>query len=78
MFRVKEVVRPSGKDRTAGWPRQAGTVTKVMADSVFVQWDDCAVEDEMTFDELVSTGTFSDIVPVVVAGLPPGKPPTIH
>jgi hypothetical protein len=34
----------------------------------------------MNFDELVSTGNFNDIVPVVVAELPPPeeKPPTIH
>jgi hypothetical protein len=34
----------------------------------------------MNFDELVSTGTFNDIVPVMVAGLPPPeeKPPTVH
>jgi hypothetical protein len=52
----------------------------VTKESVFVQWHDCAVEDEMNFDELVSTGTFNDIVPVVVAELPlpEEKPPTIH
>jgi hypothetical protein len=34
----------------------------------------------MKFDELVSTDTFSDIVPVMVAELPPPevRPPTIH
>jgi len=34
----------------------------------------------MTFAELVSTGTFVDKVPLVVAELSPaeGKPPTIH
>jgi hypothetical protein len=52
----------------------------VTEESVFVQWHDCAVEDEMNSDELVSTGTFNDIVPVVAAELPPPeqKPPTIH
>jgi hypothetical protein len=80
MFQIKEIVKPSGKGRTADWPEQVGTVTKVTIKSVFVQWHDCAVEDEMNFDELVSTGTFNDIVPVMVAELPPPeeKPPTIH
>jgi hypothetical protein len=80
MFQVKGIVKPSGKERTADWPEYPGTVTKVTAESVFVQWHDCAVEDEMNFDELVSTGTFNDIVPVVVAELPPPEeePPTIH
>ena len=80
MLRIKEIVNPSGKGRTADWPKHAGTVTRVTAESVFVQWHDWAVEDEMSFDELVSTGTFNDIVPVVVAELPPPeeKPPTIH
>jgi len=80
MFRVKEIVKPSGKGRTADWLEHPGTVTKVTAESVFVQWHDCAVEDEMNFDELVSTGTFNDIVPVVVAEFPLSKekPPTIH
>jgi hypothetical protein len=74
MFRIKEIVKPSGKERTADWPMHAGTVTKVTAESVFVQWHDCAVEDEMNFDELVSTGTFKDMVPIVVAELPmPGR-----
>jgi len=80
MFQVKEIVKPSGKGRTADWPEHLGTVTRVTAESVFVQWHDYAVEDEMKFDELVSTDTFSDIVPVMVAELPPPevRPPTIH
>lgn len=80
MFQIKEIVKPSGKGRTADWPENVGTVTKVTKESVFVQWHDCAVEDEMTFAELVSTGTFVDKVPLVVAELSPaeGKPPTIH
>ena len=80
MFRIKEIVKPSGKGRTADWPEFPGTVTKVTAESVFVQWRDCAVEDEMNFDELVFTGTFNEIVPVVAAELPPPeeKPPRIH
>ena len=80
MFRIKEIVKPSGKGRTADWPEHPGTVTKVTAESVFVQWYDSAVEDEMSFEELVSTGTLSDIVPVVIAEPPPPKqkPPTVH
>lgn len=80
MFRIKEIVKPSGKGRTADWTEHIGTVTRVEKELVFVQWHDCAVEDEMKFDELVSTGTFNDIVPAVVAELPPPveKAPTIH
>jgi hypothetical protein len=80
MFRVKEIVKPSGKGRTAEWPEHLGTVTRVTAVSVFVQWYDYAIEDEMKFDELISTGTFNDTLPVVFADLPPPeqKPPTIH
>jgi hypothetical protein len=80
MFQIKEIVKPSGKGRTAYWPEHIGTVTRVTRESVFVQWHDCAIEDEMNFDELVTTGTFNDSVPVVVAKLPPPeeKPPTIH
>ena len=80
MFRIKEIVKPSGKGRTADWPERIGTLTRVTKESVFVQWHDCAVEDEMNSDELTSTGTFNDIVPVVVAELPPPeeKRPTIH
>ena len=80
MFQIKEIVKPSGNGRTVDWPENLGTVTKVTKVSVFVQWHDCAVEDEMTFDELVSTGTFADKIPVLVAELSPAeeKPPTIH
>ena len=80
MFRVKEIVKTSGKGRTADWPEQVGTVTGVTAGSVFVQWHDCAVEDEMDYSELVSTGAFNDAVPVVFAVLTPPdeKPPTGH
>jgi hypothetical protein len=80
MFQVKEIVKPSGEGRTVDWPEHLGTVTKVTKDSVFVQWHDCVVEDELNFDELVSTGTFADKFPVVVAVLPPTaeEPPTIH
>jgi hypothetical protein len=80
MFSIKEIVKPSGKGRTADWPDNSGVVTRVTQESVFVQWLDCAVEDEMKFDELTSTGTFADKVPIVVAELPPTEeePPTIH
>ena len=80
MFQTKEIVKPSGKGRTADWPEHVGTVSKVTAESVFVQWHDCAIEDELRFDEVASTGTFNDLVPVVVAELllPEEKPTTIH
>lgn len=80
MFRIKEIVKPSGKGRTADWPEHLGTVARVTKESVFVQWHDCAVEDEMNFDELVSTGAFDVNVPAVVAELmpPEEEPPTIH
>ena len=80
MIQVKEIVKPSGKGRTADWPQDLGTVTKVTENSVFVQWHDCAVEDELKFDEVVSTGTFAEIIPIVVAEFSPPdeKPPTIH
>jgi hypothetical protein len=80
MLRIKEIVRRSGKGRTADWPEHVGTVTRVTAESVFVQWHDYAVEDEMTFDELLSTDAFADDLPTVVATLPPSeeKPSTIH
>ena len=80
MFRIKEIVKPSGRGRTADWSKHIGTVTKVMAESVFVQWHDCTVEDEINLDEIVSTGTFNVIVPAVVAEIPPAgeNPPTIH
>jgi hypothetical protein len=54
MLQIKEGVKPSGKSRTGEWPQQAGTVTGVTVESVFVQWHDCPVEDEMSFDELAS------------------------
>jgi hypothetical protein len=40
-----------------------GTVTRVSESSVFIQWHDCAVEDELDFDEIVSTGTFNRTIP---------------
>jgi hypothetical protein len=80
VFQIKEIVKPSGKGRTACWPKDLGTVTKVTDNSVFVQWHNCAVEDELKFDEVVSTGTFADKIPVVVAELAPPEeePPTVQ
>lgn len=63
MFFVGEVVKPSGKGRTASWDRMVGTVVRVEGTSVFVQWHNVAVEDEMDVEELVSTGTFQKRVP---------------
>jgi hypothetical protein len=63
MFFVGEVVKPSGKDRTATWDGMVGTVVRVDGASVFVQWHNVAVEDEMDTGELVSTGTFQKRVP---------------
>ena len=40
-----------------------GTVTRVEGTSVFVQWHNVAVEDELDFEEVVSTGTFPKSVP---------------
>lgn len=80
MFQVKEIVKPSGKGRTKDWPKNLGVVTRVTQDSVFVQWQNCAVEDDLKFDEVISTGAFAEKVPNVVAELPPPKKklPTIH
>jgi hypothetical protein len=58
MFFVGEVVKPSGEGRTATWEGMVGTVTRVEGKSVFVQWHNVAVEDELDFEELVSTGTY--------------------
>ena len=44
-------------------------LSKVTEESVFVQWHDCAVEDELNFDEVVSTGAFADKIPIVVGEL---------
>jgi hypothetical protein len=60
---VGEVVKPSGNGRTATWEGMVGTVTRVEEASVFAQWHDVAVEDEMDFEELVSTSTFSEKAP---------------
>jgi len=45
MFQVKEIVKTSGKGRTADWPEHIGTVTRLTKESVFVQWHNYAVED---------------------------------
>jgi len=71
MFFIKGVIKSSGKGRTADRLRQVGTVIRVTAESVFVQRDDCAVEDEMTFDELISKETFADDVLTGSEELPP-------
>ena len=63
MFFVGEVVKPSGKGRTATWEGMVGTVTRVEGTAVFVQWHNVAVEDELDVEELVSTGTFQQRVP---------------
>jgi hypothetical protein len=63
MFMVGEVVKPSGKGRTATREGMVGTVTRVDGKSVFVQWHNVAVEDELDSEELVSTGTFQKSVP---------------
>ncbi len=63
MFFVGEVVKPSGKGRTATWEGMVGTVIRVEGMSVFVQWHNVAVEDELALDELISTGTFQQRVP---------------
>ena len=63
MFFVGEVVKPSGKGRTATWEGQVGTVVRVEGTSVFVQWHGVALEDQMEFEELVSTGTFQKRMP---------------
>ena len=63
MFMVGEIVRPLGAGKTATWENMAGTVTRVSESSVFVQWHNVAVEDELDFEEVVSTHTFSEKVP---------------
>lgn len=62
-FFVGEVVKPSGRGRTAAWEGMVGTVVRVEGSPVFVQWHNVAVEDEMDSGELVSTATFQQKVP---------------
>ena len=64
MFLVGEIVRPSGNGQTATWVEPlCGTVTEVRKRTVVVQWHSVAVEDELDFDEVVSTGGFQRRVP---------------
>lgn len=63
MYKVKEIVKTSGAGRTAAWGEQYGTIVKVLEDTVLVQWHNTAVEDEMDFDKLVSTGEFAPQIP---------------
>ncbi len=63
MFFVGEVVKPSGRGRTATWKGMVGTVTRVEGQSVFVQCHNVAVEDQLDFGDLVSTNTFQKRVP---------------
>ena len=63
MFIVGEIVKPSGKGRTATWDGMVGTVVRVEGTSVFVQWHNVAVEDQLDFDEIVTTNTFAKPVP---------------
>src|SRR5450631_3899628 len=63
MIFVGEVVKPSGKGRTATWEGMVGTVVRVEGTSVFVQWHNVAVEEELEWAEVVSTGTFNQRVP---------------
>jgi hypothetical protein len=60
---VGEVVKPSGRGRTATWEGMFGIVTRVTEGSVFVQWHGSAVEDEVDCEEVVSTGTFPKSIP---------------
>lgn len=69
MFKVKVIVAPSGKGRAAKWGEIKRTVTKVLKQTVIVQWQDCAVEDEMKFDEVVPTGRFAAAIPRICRAL---------
>ncbi len=83
MFFVGEVVKPSGKGRTSTWEGMVGPVVRVRVEgtSVFVQWHDCAVEDEMDAGELVlkrpknaKLAGRSDILTRLLEGHPSGPP----
>jgi hypothetical protein len=63
MYIVGEIVKPSLEGRTATWHGMVGTVVRVEGLSIFVQWHNTAVEEELSVDELVSTHTFSTPVP---------------
>lgn len=58
-------VETTGTGRVVCWPRTVGTVVLVTKRSVFVQWDNSIVEDELRHDEVRKIGE-SD---AVVAGL---------
>jgi hypothetical protein len=51
-FRKGQRVAVSGYGRTARWGQITGTVTRATKRSVFVQWDNRIVNDEMRPEEL--------------------------
>lgn len=59
MFKRGEVVKTSGRGRTARWGEMEGTVVRVDGRAHFVQWHGIAVEEEMDADDLVSVGRFN-------------------
>ena len=61
-FKIKDIVTPSGKGRTAKWRKTEGTVTSVRKGSVFVIWHGTCVEDQMEPGELVKVGV-NDRIP---------------
>ncbi len=73
MFKIKEIVKTSGKGRAAGWDSITGVVTQVLENSLIVQWNRCAVQDGMPFNELVSSGEFAEAVPHVCRELHAGE-----
>ena len=52
LFKKGDRVTVSGRGRTATWGHTTGTVTAVRYRSVFVQWDNLAMEDQMLAEEL--------------------------
>lgn len=60
MFQIKEIVKTSGEGRTVNWGECYGTVVNISDTSVFVIWHETAFEDEMSFDEVISTGEFAE------------------
>ncbi len=64
------IVRVSGKGRTASWPKtDEGTVVRVSKGSVFVQWHNSCVEDQMSPGELVFTGRMNSKIPSGIKSL---------
>ena len=61
-FKIKDIVKPSGKGRTAKWRKTEGTVTSVRKKSVFVIWHGTCVEDQMELAELIKVGV-NDRIP---------------